>query len=101
MYLTRAPASSVCALLWCGMSLGPGAAGGCLIRATLSLLSGLQVYLFVCQNKNQNISTLKIQTKEVHLVKVLALELQLQNQLSSIKICLIFLCAKEALKKLW
>ena len=43
MYLKRAPASSGCALLRCGMSWGPSAAGGSPTSAALSLFSKLKV----------------------------------------------------------
>ena len=43
MYLKRAPDSSGRALLRCGMSLGPSAAGGCLTSATLLFFKDLQV----------------------------------------------------------
>ena len=42
LYLKRAPDSSGRAVLRCGMSWGPSAAGGSLTSATLSLFSELQ-----------------------------------------------------------
>ena len=39
MYLKKAPAVSGHTLVWCGMSWGPGEAGGCLIGYYLLALS--------------------------------------------------------------
>ena len=98
MYLKRAPASSGRAVLRCGMSWGPSAAGGSPTSAALSLLCEFQVKLIFCRNKTQYFSTFKMKTWKAHLVKVLALEILLQYQLSSIPILLGFL-VKEAFVK--
>ena len=56
MYMKRAWASSRRAFLWCGMSWGPGAAGGCLTSVTLSLFSELQAYMGLFSDPQINIS---------------------------------------------
>ena len=63
MYLKRAPASPGRAVLRCGMSLGPSAAGGSPTSATLSLFNELQVKYFFCRNKIQYFSTFQWKTR--------------------------------------
>ena len=95
MYLKRAPASSGRAVLQCGMSWGTSAAGGSPTTATLSLFSELQVKLFFWCNKTH---FAKKNIKKIDLVKMVALEILLQNQLSSIMIFECFLLKEEFIK---